>query len=64
MIVGCYSMDLYCDREFCKADLGTHWSYTGQTEAECRRGARKAGWIFHRSGRVTCPECKGGKETA
>lgn len=65
MIVGCYSMDLYCDtghnatgmasmREY---QLAQRHQYTGKTEAECKREARKDGWLFRRDGRVFCRVC-------
>lgn len=63
MIVGCYSLDLYCDtghrkdgttEEYNLADPG---QFTGQTEGDCKRDARRAGWLFRRDGTVYCREC-------
>lgn len=47
-IVGCYSMDLYCDHpEHCKYS-GDVWPfpsvYSGRSESECLRNAKKDGW--------------------
>lgn len=63
MIVGCYSMDLYCDNDH-KTDgtareyqLAKPGQYTGHTEADCKRDARKEGWKFKRNGKVYCPAC-------
>lgn len=57
MIVGCYSMDLYCDVKDafgCRAYPG---QFTGRTESECIRKARKAGWRVVKNGSpdVACP---------
>lgn len=56
MIVGCYSVDLYCDgREggidpVCRVGYGYAGPpvYTGETEGECLRQARRDGWTFTR----------------
>lgn len=72
MIVGCYALDLYCAHgrmsvgatiqvSTCKArdNYGPKygpWSFTGKTEAEAKRSARKAGWKF-RNGDAVCPYC-------
>jgi hypothetical protein len=61
MIVGCYSVDLYCDYE----NMNHFWhscppQFTGETEAECLRDARRCGWRFSRGKRprlAKCPEC-------
>lgn len=65
MIVGCYSLDLYCARgpnngknaaPTCKGlNPG---QFTGRTEAECKREARSKGWRFLIvKGDVVCPWC-------
>jgi len=60
MIVGCYSMDLYCANQpsdTCKGGyMSGAWQFTGQTEAECKREARSKGWRFTK-GDTTCPHC-------
>lgn len=59
MIVGCYSLDLYCDNE-----AGPHKYdefpavYTAQTGSKCRRLARKDGWKLDiNGGKAACPRC-------
>ena len=61
---GCYTLDLYCDMaesviypdkvheygEFPK-------TYTAEFGSECRKMARKDGWIIRRDGTVICPKC-------
>ena len=69
MIVGCYDMHLYCDAgnpEPGMVDDGKSYEnrahgfeegfgeFTGHTEAECKRWARRAGWKFLSDGRVFC----------
>jgi len=68
-VIGCYTMDLYCDRDgdpygsACRhrrADYtgGAQAQYTGDTEAWCIRHARADGWKFNRSRTAAiCPEC-------
>lgn len=71
MLAGCYSLDLYCDNEDAKtvnhdakAQRGEHRfnefpsQYTAETGGECRRDARRAGWLFTRDGRHYCPRCR------
>lgn len=65
MIVGCYTLDLYCknypepwvksDRHDYKEHFPT--AYTGHTLAECKRDARRDGWRFTRDGDCICPIC-------
>lgn len=56
--VGCYTLDLYCDREKCPNRFNQGPAeYTEGTGRKCRRGARKDGWVFHRDGTTTCPAC-------
>ena len=67
MIVGCYTMDLYCDAGdtcalFVARGYGgpTEWTSgpTVQTESAARVEARADGWHFERGGsRVLCPRC-------
>lgn len=64
MIVGCYSVDLYCDNtegKKCPSPWSSFpWVYTGETQGECLRQARKAGWRFSRERprKAYCPKCK------
>ena len=52
MIVGCYSMDLYCDCKLCldaRANDPYLWrpaQFCGYSQADTVRQARKAGWKF------------------
>ena len=67
MIVGGYSLDLYC--RFHQAsggkDAGARphsWnrgiaSFAGHNENDCKKQARKARWKFNR-GDVVCPDCQ------
>ena len=60
MIVGGYSLDLYCDEVGCK-DHERNWpvNFYGQTYSECARLARKAGWDISRKDNIaTCPACR------
>lgn len=62
MIVGCYTLDLYCENDRQYPD-GTHdfyefpHQYTGETHAECNRQARKQGWKLTRDKKAFCPKC-------
>lgn len=69
MIVGCYTMDVYCDNGNAvpgmtgdgPGDSGHDFDdrgfaqSTGRTEGECKRALRARGWRFSRDGRVLCP---------
>lgn len=46
MIVGCYSVHLYCDSPEGGTYKCTEWpgEYTGRNEREALANARKAGW--------------------
>lgn len=66
MIVGCYSVDLYCENaeqhvNGCRVGWGFHGppNYTGNTESECLRSARVDGWLFTRDTprKAYCPAC-------
>lgn len=66
MIVGGYSLDLYC--RYAKTSNGAEagsvdhaWgtgsgSYAGASKTDCYRQAMKRGWLF-KGGDVTCPHC-------
>lgn len=63
MIVGCYSLDLYCDTPNCREGMGRGWQFTGPTEARCMRKARDAGWKFSKvraARKAWCPACAKG----
>lgn len=61
MMAACYTLDLYCDNE---ADAGNvhRWNefphqFTDELGSECRKEARKKGWLIKRNGDVICPKC-------
>lgn len=69
MIVGCYTLDLYCEnadpsaagyRTQCPHRWG-HFPtvFTGETEGECLRAARRSGWFITRERYAYCPTCSG-----
>jgi hypothetical protein len=58
MIVGCYSMDLYCDGSPCVTTRAYQNQFTGETASECRKEARRIGWRFDLTARKAyCPAC-------
>lgn len=60
MIVGCYTLDLYCDFENAEHPWNAFpKQFCGHTLGECKRAARKDGWTFHKDGNARCPKCKG-----
>jgi hypothetical protein len=62
-IVGCYSVDLYCDygNDAFGGGCPTNAKLTGLTgrnETDCIRPARRAGWTFARDRmKAWCPRC-------
>jgi hypothetical protein len=71
MQAACYSLDLYCDNEDedpRQNPNGKHgydafpYQYTGETGGECRKAARKEGWILNKDGKDFCPRCSGKKK--
>jgi hypothetical protein len=72
MIVGCYSMDLYCDTGGDayggKCPHSTSYTtvqaeFTGRNERDCLQQAKQRGWSF-RNGKATCPGCNDDKSPA
>lgn len=67
MIVGCYTLDLYCrfDGTSDGPQAGTvvhgynsqPHQFTGPTLSNCRAQARKRGWTFEDDDDATCPMC-------
>jgi hypothetical protein len=72
MIVGCYTLDLYC-RNYIPGNVPHNFTpvcmaadaygpkhqafqFTGHTLAQAKAQARKAGWMF-RDGDAECPWC-------
>ena len=56
MIVGCYTLDLYCSKKGCTKPMPHQ--FTEQTEGECIREARKKGWSVSKATQL-CPACSG-----
>ena len=57
MEVSGYCMDLYCDNESVKHPSREFpHTFTGETNLECKRQAKRNGWTFIK-GRVFCPKC-------
>ena len=58
MIVGSYTLDVYCDLE---NEAHTHkefpHEYTDEYGAKCRAKARKERWLLLRNGKAVCPKC-------
>jgi hypothetical protein len=68
MIVGCYSLHLYCDglpnckNRNCRPGAGGDSvppaEYSGQTRGECSAKARRQGWRLNpRTDTALCPAC-------
>jgi len=57
MIVGCYTMDLYCDDPEHIAIYGQQPQWTGRDLAECKREAKRDGWTFF-TPRGDPPQCR------
>lgn len=60
MIVGGYTMHLYCDNDETRHPSKLHGkAYYGRTFTGCARQARQDGWFIEkRAGRVICPMCR------
>lgn len=60
MIVGCYSLDLYCDCENSEHEYQEFpHEFTDEYGSKCRSAARKKGWILKRDYTAICPKCSG-----
>ena len=68
MIVGCYSLDLYCDnfdlmKDQVEDSYGHRYDefphqFTGYSRPECVRNARHRGWIVNiPANKAYCPGC-------
>lgn len=58
MIVGCYSIDLYCDGEYSHDYDEGKADFADKNESRCYRQARRAGWIINtREQKAYCPNC-------
>jgi hypothetical protein len=55
---GCYTLDLYCDRDNADHEYGEFPNrYTGHSQRKCISYAKRDGWRFDPSGTVICPQC-------
>lgn len=60
MIVGGYTLDLYCDKESNQHEYDEFPdTYADEFGSTCRRRARESGWILKRNGTAICPKCSG-----
>ena len=58
MIVGCYTLDLYCDLESEEHEYKEFpHEFTHEFGSRARAEARKVGWILRRNGMAICPKC-------
>lgn len=60
MIVGGYSLDLYCDNvdtNRCVKTRAVQNEFFGQSRREVMAAARKVGWSFVDNREAYCPEC-------
>ena len=60
MIVGGYTLDLYCDEKDCKHEYDPRWhpvQYVGELGSRCRKQARQDGWLLSRDEKTKCPDC-------
>lgn len=64
MIVGCYTLHLYCDGERCvlgrsRGEIIGPSEYTGNTGGEARSAARRDGWkIDEPNDKAWCRKCR------
>lgn len=65
MIVGGYSLHLYCDAAEWGDPPHTYsefpHEFTGETYGECAKKARKRGWVLRRDRTAVCPKCRNSK---
>lgn len=59
-----YTLDLYCDNpdhddKAPWSPTSCHGTYFGETYAEVKRAAKKAGWSYTRDGKQICKYCTG-----
>lgn len=71
MIVGCYSMDLYCDgaldcpKRQANFDGNAPGQFTGAHRTEASSEVTRAGWrLDHRNNLALCPACNRAKITS
>jgi hypothetical protein len=62
MLRGKYVIEIYCDEQPCAGRGAKHTlmvEYTGVDGRDCTHQARRDGWVLHRDGTCTCPQCAG-----
>jgi hypothetical protein len=65
MIIGCYTLDLYCDADAEHAWRAFPVQFSAETGEECRQQARRAGWkLTPKTGTAVCPDCVRAGRTA
>jgi hypothetical protein len=68
MIIGCYTLDVYCDNfaahkfEVTRISestsvTGRYAQFTGETRGECLKRASRAGWEVSKNGDSLCKDC-------
>jgi hypothetical protein len=58
MIVGCYTLDLYCDNTDKNHVKNFPDTFTGASRQQCEGKATFDGWIIDNiAGTALCPEC-------
>ena len=58
MMTSVHTITLTCDNNNPDHPWGIFpVTYTGETEADCKRKAREEGWVFHHSNKQSCPAC-------
>ena len=61
MIVGGYTLDLYCDLKDCVHRYDPNWhpaQYVAELGTSCRKQARQDGWLLSRDGTAMCADCR------
>jgi len=63
MMAAGYTMDLYCDNRPCQLAVRNGYpsvfmnQFYGQTFGECKKTAKKSGWMFRKDDTHVCPLC-------
>jgi len=60
MIVGCYTLELYCEVDEQRHFQDSFAQYVGKNERECLRNARRDGWkVDKKKWQALCPKHRG-----
>jgi hypothetical protein len=57
MLVGGYSIEVYCDQKLERWDHQWRGEGYGQTRAQALKDLLSQGWKIHRDNTATCPQC-------